>query len=372
MWFFIACTDDDESRESAAPVDTDTHSEEEVVDLTQCGWETWNQDKIAYTYEAVIAGTADACERGYYLKLLDDRSVGAGPWLENLYMVYTPDGESFDFTRKIDLYTSAAVPDCVRGDDGRYYLFFGEGSLERAEEIISSSDDWQMTHGLLGWGALDLAVSDDGINFERVEEWGIEGLTRGLVVDPEIHRLPDGTWRMYYIATPVPELVQEGSWADGVDHRLYYAESTDLIHWKQVQEAVYGPNADPAIHCDGDYCMVVSTGADWSYSTDGGQTFTFYELTDPFGFAPNFFELPDGRLRLYYNSRVKGGALESWISSDGGDTWEEEGERVPVRTVEAVTFCEVDEGGYYMYYHYWEDGYSGDNWDTSVVEDSAG
>lgn len=341
-----------------AIVDTSVYDEE------HCGWDEWDNERVQTAYEHIISGETDGCERAYYTSILDERSTGAGPWLENLFVVYTPDGLDFDFTQRVALYTSGAVPECVRGDDGRYYLFFGEGSLDRAHEIVDTQSDWQINHGLLGWGALDMAVSDDGINFERVDGWGINGLVHGLVVDPDIIRLPDGTWRMYYVATPVPELVQPGAWADGVDHDLYYAESADLITWEQIGLAVVGPNADPTAHCTDATCIVASTGVDWSTSTDGGATFTFEEGEDPFGFAPKFFDTPDGRLRLYYNSRVKGGALDAWISDDDGATFTEEGQIVADRTVEAVSLCPTDDGGYYMYYHYWADGYSGDSWDT--------
>lgn len=313
--------------------------------------------------ENVISGTASDCEVAFYLDMLDERGENEGPWFEDMFVTHTADALSIDVEAATPLMTSAAVPEIVRGDDGRYYLFYGEGDLDLGRQVAASGSDWFSTHGLIGYGALGLAVSDDGVTFEPVEEFEVVEIVRGMVVDPDVVRLPDGSYRMYYVGVPVPELVEADAWADGAAHTIFSATSADLIHWVQEGEAVTGPNADPSVFCfSADNCIMASTGIDWSASADGGQTFAFTASEEPFGFAPEFFLLPDGGLRMFYNSRTSGGALMSMLSYDGGQHWTDEGERVGVQQVEAVSLAPAPQGGWLVYYHYWQEGYSGDYW----------
>ncbi len=313
--------------------------------------------------ENLIIGIASDCEVQFYLDMLDERVTNEGPWFEDMFAVHTDDTLNIDITKATPLMTSAAVPEVVVGDDGRYYLFYGEGDVELGREVASSGSDWFSTHGLIGFGALNLAVSDDGLLFEPVEDFAVEDIVRGMVVDPDIVRLTDGSYRMVYIGVPVPEMIEPEAWVEDAHHAVFSATSTDLIHWRQQGEVVDGPSADPSVICfDETRCIMASTGIDWSSSDDGGQTYTFSDSEDPFGFAPEFFVLPDGRLRMFYNSRVSGGALMSMLSPDGGMSWTDEGQRIGVQQVEAVTLAPAPAGGWLVYYHYWQEGYSGDYW----------
>lgn len=322
---------------------------------------------IVAALENVIDGAASACELSLYLATLDQRESGAGPWYENLYVTWSQDSRYFDPAAATPIRTSAAVPDAIRGPDGRVYLFFGEGDLDLGRSVAASGSTWFRTHGLLGYGALQLAVSDDGYTFETVEEFEVQDIVRGMVVDPDVVRLPDGRWRLYYVGSSVPEMLAPGAWDDGMPHRLFYAESDDLVHWTQVGEAVEGPNADPTVYCaDTTTCMVASTGLDWSFSTDGGATFAFESRGDPWGFAPELLDLGDGFVRLYYNSKHPGGAVLSALSTDGGTTWLDEGERVEARQAEALSVIADDDVGWLVYFHYWQDGYDGDSWNDDL------
>ncbi len=196
--------------------------------------------------------------------MLDERGANEGPWFEDMFVTHTADALSINVEAATPLMTSAAVPEIVLGDDGRYYLFYGEGELDLGRQVAESGSDWFSTHGLIGYGALNLAVSDDGVTFEPVEDFEVVEIVRGV--------------------------------------------------------------------------------------------------EDPFGFAPEFFLLPDSGLRMFYNSRTSGGALMSMLSYDGGQHWTDEGERVGVQQVEAVSLAPAPQGGWLVYYHYWQEGYSGDYW----------
>ncbi len=337
-----------------------------ALDSPAQGCPTGLQDP-APALEAVIDGRADACQRALYLEILDDRAPGEGPWFEDLFVAPSADGATFALDQAVKIFTSAAVPEVHRGPDGRYYLFYGDGDLAHARRVAESGSDWFRTHGLSGFGALRLATSDDGLTFTVEEDFAVQGIVRGMVVDPDVIALPDGRYRMYYVGVPVPDLLGPDTWADGAPHDVWYAESDDLIRWRQIGRAAQGPNADPSVFCVGARCRMASTGIDWSQSEDGGVSFTFNRRGEPWGFAPEFLRLPDGRLRMFYNSKRPGGALESWISGDDGESWSSEGMRVGPRKVEAVSLAQAPDGvGWLVYYHYWREGISGDTWGQGV------
>lgn len=316
-----------------------------------------------HSFERVIDGQGDDCDRAIVLQNLEHRGPGAGPWHEDLFVATSPDGRSIDLSTAKKIRAQAAVPEGVVGPDGLIYLFFGEGDLERGKQIARSSSNWFRQHGLIGYGALGLMVSGDGLEFQEVPDFAIEGIVRGMVVDPEILRLPNGEFRLYYVGTPLPELLQSGAWDDNVKHRVFYAESKDLIHWRQIGEAVYGPYADPTVWCrGGGPCELFSTGLDRSRSTDGGKSFTFEGTHGIPGFAPELLPLGPRSARLFYNSKERGGPLRTLITEDAGQNWRIEGDVIGPYKVEAVSFVPRRGGDFLVYYHYWQEGFSGDSW----------
>ncbi|MGC4037752.1 MAG: family 43 glycosylhydrolase [Chitinophagaceae bacterium] len=64
-------------------------------------------------------------------------------------------------------------------------------------------------------------------------DWKFEGflkLSSGMVIDPSLIKMPNGTWRMWY--------------KDEINHsHLMLAESNDLFHWKQFPDPVLGNTA---------------------------------------------------------------------------------------------------------------------------------
>lgn len=337
-------------RDSQAPDDTAPPCDFTTVDIYQM-------------YEHVVDGTTTDCEISLFESILDQRELGAGPWYEDLWVVPVMDSSTVDVTGATHLKVHAAVPEAYLGPDGRYYVYYVEGDLDVAREVARSRSNWFATHGIVGYGALRLMVSDDGYTFTEEEEFGIEGLVRGLVVDPDLVAFRDGTYRLYYVGTPIPDLLPDGSWDEDAPHIVYMAESTDLIHWKQQGVAVEGPNADPSVLCLNDMdCMMASTGVELSVSSDGGRTFSLEGDWQAWGFAPEFTKMVGPGYRMFYNSKVKGGALQSLFSVDGTVWAREEGERCPAYTVEAVSLVPAPTEGWLLYYHYWQDGYSGDSW----------
>jgi len=305
----------------------------------------------------VAHGTADFCQKDQYLHLLQERGSTVGPWIEEIWVVTSPDAKHLDLSEAKLVRAAAAVPDVIR-HDGRYYLFYGEGDLKRGKQLVEQGSDWGLTHGLLGFGALDLLVSDDGVNFVPEPAFAIQGLVLGMVVDPDVIRLPDGRFRLYYVALPLDELEDADTWNEDAQHDVYFAESDDLIHWTQVGIAVHGPIADPSVFCSKDQrCRMFSTGLDHSHSGDGGRSFAFDGNTRVRGFAPEFLQT-EGTLRQYYNAMLLGGPLMTRQSSDQGRNWSEPEEVVEAFRAEAPTFARApDDQSWLMYYHYYMEEY---------------
>lgn len=321
---------------------------------------------------AVMDGRATPDHLLAWEALLDDRAPHAGPQHEEIWLGRSEDGFRIDLDKPRLLRRRAAVPEVVTAPDGRTFLFHVEGDLDRARALALARDPWMRAHGIIGFGAIDLMIGSPSSGFLPEPRFVVHDLTPGMIVDPTVRPLAEGRWRMYYVGLPVSELLAKDAWADGADHTVFTAVSSDLIEWKQEGEAVRGPNADPAVWCDGDWCVMISTGLDRSVSVDGGRTFTFDGDFGTPGFAPAFLDLPDGSVRLFYNTKDRGGALRSMLSTDRGRTFRKEpGNRVPSYTLEAPAFQADPAGGWWVYYHYWVEGMSPNQFENGFLNREA-
>lgn len=317
--------------------------------------------ELAMALEAIVDGRADGCQTDAYVRMLDERQERQGPWLQDVWVAPSADGATFERSQARLLIDGAAVPEIVDGPDGRLFLYSVLGDLARGRREASAGSPWFQTHGLVGWGALQLHVSDDGETWREEPAFRVDGLMRGMVVDPEVVQQPDGTWRLYYVGIQLKRLLIPETHEGGGEPRVFAAESRDLVHWRQLGEVANGPSADPVIHCGpGQRCLMVSSGLQWWTSNDGGQRFRPGDGPALEGFAPELVSLPDGRLRLLYNTKELGGPLHARISSDGGATWQDEGQVLPPRQAEAVSVLARSTGDHRIFFHDWKAGYSGD------------
>lgn len=305
---------------------------------------------------AAIAGTADACQKQALQDYTDGRAADEhGPWEQDIHVALSDDGVTFTEIAGAVAVETAAVPEVVHAD-GRYWLFHVNGSFDRLNELAAEDSTWMRTHGIPGIGALGLAVSDDGLSFVDVPEFEVQGLVEGMVVDPDVVRLPDGSWRLYYLGLTVEEYVEYAEWQEGEQHEVYSAVSTDLIHWTQEGVVFRGPYADPSVLCfdDGLTCVMASFGLDWSRSGDGGLHFQYEGPWEVDGFAPELVPLVDGTIRAFYNDKDLGAALRSLHSLDGSTWIPEVGVRMETYG-EAVTLAGGPEVGWRMYFHTFKD-----------------
>ena len=326
-------------------------------------------DKIM-ALEHILDGLSTDCEIAWYISTLDalETERHEGPWFEELWVMDSADGQSFDVAGSTWIQTGA-VPDAVYGPDGRIYLYYLEGDLEHGREVARTRSTWFRDHGLAGFGALNALVSDDGLRFEPLDGFGVEGLVRGMVADPDVITLPDGRLRMYYVGLPTVLMDETGTLGESTPRQAFYAESDDGVTWRQVGVAADGPGADPTVICfDDTTCQMVSTGLDFGTSTDGGASFAFTDADDPPGFAPEWVTLPDGRQQVLYNSLELTSPLDAMITADQGATWTYDKALVEGCLVEALSLLPKPEGGFFVYYHYWQDGLSGSDFGDHAAD----
>ena len=307
-------------------------------------------------YDLLLDGKLDATSLASLVDHSERRRAETGPWRQQIRVARSADGLDFELLDLPPVLDRAAVPEAVVGPAGRTWLFFVDGDLDSMLANARKGSTQHLTRGIPSLGALDLAVSDDGLHFERVPEFEIRGLTRGMVVDPEVIRLSDGRWRMYYVGMALVEYFTMATWQPGERHEVFFAESDDLIHWQQKGRALRGPYADPTVLCHGDdRCLMISFGLDHAVSADGGATFSYQGSWGPPGFAPDISRRGPDELRLYYNDKAAGAPIRSMRSSDSGDWTPEPGERLPDTYAEAPTAIPQPDGSVLMYFHTFAD-----------------
>ncbi|MDP2309394.1 MAG: hypothetical protein Q8P18_25460 [Pseudomonadota bacterium] len=312
-------------------------------------------DRVAML-EHVIDGTATDCELVGFEAFVEERKGDNGPWKQDIQMAFSEDASTFVALEGVVIET-AAVPEVVATDDGRFWLYYVDGRYDHALELANERSTWMLTHGVPGLGALALAVSEDGRTFTPVDDFLVDGLVRGMVVDPDVVRQPDGTWRMYYVGMTPEEYLTSATWTYPETHEVYWAVSDDLVHWTQQGSAVRGPYADPSVYCsEGDRCVMASFGLEWGRSTDGGVSFTHDGALGVDGFAPEFVRFEDESMRIFYNSSAVGAPVHTlYLGED--DIWAADGgERMPDSYGEAVTLARAVPTGWYMWYHVFKDG----------------
>jgi hypothetical protein len=274
MWLLLACTND-EPKESEDTGDSGDSGQPALAAGPEC---TDNDLQIRTPFnvlgDKLVHGQASD-EELYELQLLIDDFAPfvPGPWSHSTSgPMLSEDGLYFEGGNRV--LDQASVPELVIGPDGSYWLFFIDGNLERLKS-------WGEEHqpvgpGLRGFGGLEAAVSEDGVNFERVE-LTVTGELPLYMVDPDIVLGKDGIYRLYYLGILAEEMC-----ADTPDpflvpgpHQVYLATSVDLVNWEQ-QGIVFTSSAggtDPAVWCvDANTCYI--TMLETGISTDGGLSFS--------------------------------------------------------------------------------------------------
>ncbi len=237
-----------------------------------------------------------------------------------VFVTTSPDAATFsaDFQLVMDM---ASVPDGTIGPDGSLWVYFVNGEPGR--------------HGIF-------AARQTGTDeWEKVDCIRIDGEFVGDAVDPDIVRLDDGTYLLFYyvghfVTRPVP---------DGEPHPIYRAVSTDGIHFTSATLAFTAEAiTDPTVTrlANGSWLMaLMQNGHVLLAGSDDGLVFDELMSIDLFG-IPELLTLPNGTVRL-----VASTALDS---RDGGITWVEVStDPIPGGGADP-SFVQLDDGGYAFFF----------------------
>lgn len=258
---------------------------------------------------------------------------GESPLYSHMVMRTTSaDGIIFDPAAELVL-EHASVPDGVIGPDGAQWVYFVNGEPGQHGPFAAR----EASPGV--WEVIDCVKLD--------------GEFVGDAVDPDIVRLSDGRFRLFYflghfVSPPPPGAML---------HPMYSAISDDGINFTVEQIVLEVEQAtDPtAVELpDGSWLLAVAQAQDGRTllaASDDGYNF---ELTgDVFegGGIPELGLLADGRVVLYTSG--------VFVSADGGATWDQvPGARVPGNGADPSIVALAD-GTYMFYFKTFEGGQPG-------------
>jgi hypothetical protein len=239
-----------------------------------------------------------------------------------VYRAFSNDGYEFTAEDKL-LIDHASVPEGAIGPDGAMWVYFINGEAGK--------------HGLF------VAREEENGQWQLIDCVRLNGQFEGNAVDPDVIRLSDGRYRLFYFLGNFVSRPQPGQ---SPEHPIFSAISEDGIHFTIEQQliAVEGVT-DPTVAQlpNGGWLMALAQVQEnrtlLAASADGYN----FELTGVVVETPGIPELtamPDGRVRLYLSN--------SLISEDGGQTWAEETQRfVPGPDPSLVA---MPDGSYTMFY----------------------
>ena len=275
--------------------------------------------------------------------------TAGNPEVSKLYdhrVMRTSSSDGINFERESELIIEhASVPDGVIGPDGAQWVYFVNGEPGQ--------------HGV--FAARELSEGE----WEIIDCVRIDGVFEGDAVDPNVVRLSDGRYRLFYYLGHFVTPVQPGNYL----HPIYSAISEDGINFTLEQKLIEmeGITDPTAIELpDGSWLLAFVKAQEGNpllaTSLDGFNftlTDNLFEVrqcaneplvtfgTDPAtqpqacGGIPELGLLADGRVVLY-TSRI-------FISNDNGSSWEATDAFVPGGGADP-SLVPLSDGSYYFYY----------------------
>lgn len=216
------------------------------------------------------------------------------------------DGNNFELDATV-LIDHASVPEAVIGSDGTVWVYYVNGIPGKHGIYVASEQP-------------------DGSFAERSCVF-IDGALQGGAVDPDVVKLDDGSYRLYYYHGVDPNVVGfnktgiepmlQGVGGQPSMHEFYAAASSDGIHFSVLGKVFEHETAtDPTVvrTADGNWllAMACSEAICIASSSDGLQFSQIETIYQPA--IPELFLMPDGMVRLVAGNRA-------YLSSDNGVSW---------------------------------------------------
>lgn len=267
---------------------------------------------------------------------------GEGAWQKRLMTAVSEDGLNFRRTNGV-ITDQGNVPDFVPGDEGVLYLYYSAGVAGERNNAMAVA-----------------------ITFDAGETWifkyvVIHGTERmGSPGDPDVCRLPDGRFRMYFT-----------SGAPGAKApQIFYAEGEDGIQF-ELKGPAFGMEDEPVIdsfttligetwHM---YTLGSSANRLWHAVSMDGTVFQYaghpeFRVEGRTYIPTNELVLEDGRVRFFAFGPGRGGDIRSFITKDGYEWEPEEGARLSLDEsgglekdfVKDAAVVKLEDGKYLMVY----------------------
>jgi len=287
----LACTAPDAPDDTGEPAIEETGESEEtgetgetgdpIVDVDpgpDCSDMDWPVDTPWNVLAAHLVAGAATEEHLDDLDTLLDSMVEAnalGPWGEQLRGPFIDLAQADEAT--LD---SISVPEVIVGPDEDLWMVFVDGDMDRLQALAEAGEP--VPSGIIGFAGLGVAHSEDGYTWTR-EELVLEGDDLPLVlVDPDVQRLSDGSYRLYALGFRADAVCSDtvDPFAYPAPHEVWTFTSEDLITWTlegQVWE--HNKGTDPATWCEGETCWIHMRHT--GISTDEGATFNATSIQLP-------------------------------------------------------------------------------------------
>lgn len=231
-------------------------------------------------------------------------------------LTFTPDNNV--------LLSAASVPDAVYGPDGKIWVYFVNGNRGQHAVFIAR-------------------MSPADTKLETFDCIRINGKIEPNAVDPDIVKLADGRYRLFYFKG----WFMPGNGTPQTSHPMYSAISDDGIHFTIEQKLIEVDNAtDPtAVQLgDGSWLMAMA-GPQQVFLASSSDGKSFSLTTKEFGSGiPELHRFKDGTIRLYVTGLS---GLIIYKSSDGKEWVEEKKTTLPGADPSMLL---NPDGTYYMYY----------------------
>lgn len=314
-------------------------------------------------------GCLDAADTALALAAVDAFHAGQEQvWCDAVYRLRSTDGRSFTGEPEL-VRSNASVPDVLLDADGHHVVVFNDLGPQLFADTLASDPARFWRQGLIGIGGLSVLVEGASGWEERPIDLHLS--EPALVVDPDLTRRADGSFRLVDFTVPADTL--DGQEWDPYrtpgPHQFVRAVGADYADLPTPSLAVastagaYG-GADPTVVDDG--ADEILYAGDYSAPMVGwlapGGVYAGGEAppdvhTDLSAGAPDITPDPDGGWRMYYaDTRV---GLLSLATSSDGRLWTPQGAVVTDGDLGSPSVVRDADGVWWMYVMKRESGCGG-------------